>query len=112
MRRIINAFWYSLSGLRLAWRDEAAFRQEVALAIVLLPLGAWLAENGVELALLWLSVLLVLVAELLNSAVEAAIDRIGEEIHPLSKKAKDVGSAAVLVALVACALVWGAVLLA
>lgn len=112
MRRIINAFWYSLSGLRFAWREEAAFRQEVALAIVLLPLGWWLAENGVQLALLWLSVLLVLIVELLNSAVEAAIDRIGEEIHPLSKKAKDVGSAAVLVALVACALVWGAVLLA
>ncbi len=110
MKRIWLAFLYSLSGLRLAFAEEAAFRQEIFLSILLFPLAFFLADSGVELALMWFSVLLVLMLELVNSAVEAAIDRMGTEIHPLSKKAKDTASAAVLIALVNVAVVWGAVL--
>jgi diacylglycerol kinase (ATP) len=111
MERIWRAFWYSMSGLKLAWREEAAFRQEALLALVLMPLAWYLAHTGEQLALLWLSVGVVVITELLNSAIEAAIDRIGEEIHPLSKQAKDIGSAAVFIALVQLVAVWGAVLL-
>lgn len=109
MKRLWRALLYSLSGLRLAFRDEAAFRQEVILALLMLPAACLIASSPTELALLWGSVLLVLVVELLNSAVEAAIDRMGSEIHPLSKKAKDTASAAVLIALLQCGLVWGAI---
>jgi diacylglycerol kinase (ATP) len=92
-------------------RHEAAFRQELLLAAVLVPVGIWLGEDGVERALLAGSVLLVLVVELLNSAVEATVDRASPEDHPLAKRAKDLGSAAVMVALAAAALVWLLVLL-
>jgi diacylglycerol kinase (ATP) len=106
LRRLINAFFYSLSGLSLAFRHESAFRQEIALAAVLVPLACALSVSAVERVLLIASVLLVLVVELLNSSVEAAIDRIGFDTHRLSKRAKDLGSAAVLIALIVLAMVW------
>ena len=106
IRRLFNAFFYSLSGLVLAFRHESAFRQEVGLAAVLIPLACVLQVTMVERVLLICSVLFVLVVELLNSSVEAAIDRIGFDTHRLSKRAKDLGSAAVLVALAALVLIW------
>lgn len=109
-RRLRNAFHYSLDGLRAAWRHEDAFRQESFLAVLLVPLGLWLGDGGVEKALLAGSVLMVLVVELLNSAVEATVDRISLDDHQLAKRAKDIGSAAVLLALLMTALVWGLVL--
>lgn len=107
IRRLVNAFFYSLSGLALAFRHESAFRQEIALAVVLIPTACLLPVGTIERVLLILSVLLVLIVELLNSSVEAAIDRIGLDTHRLSKRAKDLGSAAVLVALTALAVTWG-----
>lgn len=106
LRRLWNAFLYSLSGLGLAFRHESAFRQEVALALVLVPLACILRVGTTERVLLIGTVLLVLVVELLNSSVEAAVDRIGFDTHRLAKRAKDLGSAAVLVSLGALALVW------
>lgn len=106
LRRLFNALLYSLSGLRLAFRHESAFRQEVAMAAVLVPAACMLQVAPVERVLLIGSVLLVLVVELLNSSVEAAVDRIGFDTHRLSKRAKDLGSAAVLITLVVLALVW------
>ena len=111
IRRLVNATRYSLEGLAAAARHEAAFRQELMLAVIMVPLGLWLGKNGVERALLVGSVLLVLVAELLNSAVEAVVDRISAEHHDLAKRAKDLGSAAVMVALVTVGAVWLLVLL-
>jgi diacylglycerol kinase (ATP) len=109
--RIVQAFFNSLAGLGDAWRHESAFRQEVLLAAVLLPVALAVPVEGYERALLVASVLLVLVVELLNSSVEAAIDRISLDRHQLSKRAKDLGSAAVLVTLVLLAAVWALVLL-
>lgn len=109
-RRLVNATRYSLEGLVAAARHEDAFRQELALALVLVPAGLWLGEGGVAKALLAGSVLMVLVVELLNSAVEAAVDRVSLEDHRLAKRAKDMGSAAVMLAIAAAALVWIAVL--
>ncbi len=106
IRRLLNAFFYSLSGLALAFRHESAFRQEIALAVVLIPIACALPVGAVERSLLIGSVLQVIVVELLNSSVEAAIDRIGLDTHRLSKRAKDLGSAAVLIALTALAIVW------
>jgi diacylglycerol kinase (ATP) len=111
IQRLLNATRYSIEGLAAAVRHEAAFRQELLLAAVLVPVGIWLGEDGVERAQLAGSVLLVLVVELLNSAVEATVDRASPEDHPLAKRAKDLGSAAVMVALAAAALVWLLVLL-
>lgn len=108
--RIVAAFFDSLAGLGAAWRHESAFRQEVVLATVLLPVACAVNVTPAERALLVATVLLVLIVELLNSGVEAAIDRIGFDRHDLSRRAKDVGSAAVLVALVLLAAVWGIVL--
>lgn len=105
LNRLIHASAYSLAGLRQAW-DETAFRQEALLACVLLPLGWWLGTSWVERVLLIGSVLLVLIVELLNTAVESAIDRVSPEWHELSRRAKDLGSAAVLLALLLCALTW------
>lgn len=105
-----HAFLWSMSGLRAAWR-ESAFRQEIALLVVMAPAGLWLGENGVERALLVGSLLIVLVVELLNSAVEAVVDRVGPERHPLSKAAKDLGSAAVFLSLCTTGVVWLLVLL-
>jgi diacylglycerol kinase (ATP) len=111
LRRIVLAARYSVEGLIAAVKGEAAFRQELALAVVLVPLGIWLGDDGTQRALLAGSVLLVLMVELLNSAVEAAVDRISEEHHPLAKRAKDLGSAAVMLSLATAALVWLLVLL-
>ena len=109
LNRLWHATGYSLAGLRAGWREKA-FRQEVLLAAVLLPLACWLGRGWVETALLTASVVLVLIAELLNSGIEAAIDRIGPELHDLSKRAKDMGSAAVLLSLLLCGAVWAAAL--
>ena len=106
LRRLVNALFYSLSGLRLAYLHESAFRQEIALAVVLLPLALLVPVGAVERVLLIASVLLMLIVELLNSSVEAAVDRIGFDTHRLSKRAKDLGSAAVLLTLVLVATTW------
>ncbi len=111
IKRIIRAGGYSWSGLCAAFRHEAAFRQELALCLLLIPLGLWLGETGVERALLVGSLLLVLMVELLNSAVEAVVDRIGAEPHELSGRAKDLGSAAVFVALLNVVVIWALVLI-
>jgi diacylglycerol kinase (ATP) len=108
--RIIHAFFNSLAGLRDAWRHESAFRQEVLLALVLIPIACVVPMAPAERALLIGSVLLVMIVELLNSSVEAAIDRISFDHHSLSKRAKDIGSAAVFVSLLLLALVWGLIL--
>ncbi|MBX3618398.1 MAG: diacylglycerol kinase [Rhizobacter sp.] len=108
--RVIRATGYSFEGLKGAYQGESAFRQETWLAVVLIPLAFWVGRSWIEVALLAGSVLLVMIVELLNSAVEAAIDRVSFELHALSKRAKDLGSAAVFLALVLCACVWGAAL--
>ncbi len=109
--RVVRAFFNSLSGLRLAYSGESAFRQEVWLAVPLLPLAVWLGRDWTQVALLAGSVLLVLIVELLNSGIEAVVDRVSYEWHELSKRAKDFGSAAVLLSLLLCAGIWGAALL-
>lgn len=111
LRRVWNALHYSIAGLRAAYQHEDAFRQEALLAVLLIPVSFFLPVSGVGRALMIGSVLLVLIVELLNSAIEAAVDRISLERHDLSKRAKDIGSAAVLLALINVALVWGCVLL-
>jgi diacylglycerol kinase (ATP) len=111
IRRLINAFRYSLHGFRAAYQYEDAFRQEVLLTIVLIPLAIYLDRSGVEQALMIASVLLVLIVELINSAIEAAVDHTSTERHPLAKQAKDIGSAAVLIALIMLGAVWGSILL-
>ena len=110
MIRIVHAFFNSVSGLEDAWRNESAFRQEILLAIFLIPIACIARVTAVERALLIGAVLLVLIVELLNTSVEAAIDRISFDHHSLSKRAKDIGSAAVFVALVLLALVWALIL--
>ena len=109
--RIVHAFFNSCAGLADAWRHESAFRQEILLAAILVPLALALPASPAERALLIASVLLVLIVELLNTGVEVAIDRISFEHHSLSKRAKDIGSAAVFVALLLLGAVWGVVLL-
>lgn len=109
MSRVWHAAGYSLSGLRAGW-GETAFRQEALAAVLLVPLAFWVGRNWVETALLAGSVLLVMIVELLNTGIESAIDRIGPEWHPLSKRAKDMGSAAVLLSLLIALSVWGAAL--
>ena len=109
LHRVWHASRYSMHGLRAAW-GETAFRQEALAAVVLLPLSLWLGQNWVEVALLAGSVVLLMIVELLNSGIEAAIDRIGPEWHALSKRAKDMGSAAVLLSLLLCAGIWLAAL--
>jgi diacylglycerol kinase (ATP) len=108
--RVIRAARYALAGLKAAYNHEAAFRQELALFMVLAPLGAWLGRDGVERALLIGSLVLVLVAELLNSAIEAAVNRVGTEPHELSGRAKDIASAAVLLTILLVFVVWTAIL--
>lgn len=109
LSRMLHAFGYSMAGLRAGWA-ETAFRQEALAAFVLLPLAFWLGQTWVEVALLAGSVVLVMVVELLNTGVESAIDRIGPEWHDLSKRAKDMGSAAVLLSLLVCIGIWCAAL--
>jgi diacylglycerol kinase (ATP) len=104
--RLIRSFGYSFQGFRFAWREEAAFRQEIALAVLVIPAGIYLGRSGVERALLVVPMLLILVVEFLNSAVEAVVDRSGTERHPLAGMAKDMGSAAVLLSFVLLGTVW------
>lgn len=108
--RIIKATGYSWQGLCVAYRNEAAFRQEIWLCCVMIPLGLYLGDNGVERSLLVSSVLLLPLVEILNSAVEAVVDRFGEEQHELSGRAKDMASAAVALAIALTATVWFLVL--
>lgn len=110
LRRVWRAAGYSVSGLQAALGNEAAFRQEMALFVILAPLGLWLGQDGVERSLLVGSLVLVLLVELLNSALEAAVNRIGDEPHALSGRAKDMGSAAVFVSLVLVIIVWALIL--
>lgn len=106
IRRLLNAFGYSLEGFKAAYKHEDAFRQEVLLSIILTPLAFYLGNNAIEIALMVASVLLVLIVELLNSAVEAVVDRVSIERHELAKRAKDIGSAAVFIALLILVVVW------
>lgn len=106
LRRLLNAFGYSLDGFKAAYKHEDAFRQEVLLAIILTPLAFYLGKNAIEIALMVASVLLVLIVELLNSAIEAVVDRVSIERHELAKRAKDIGSAAVFIALLIMVVIW------
>jgi diacylglycerol kinase (ATP) len=106
VRRIVNATLFSVAGLRAAWRNEAAFRQECALAVVLIPAALWVGRTGAERALLIGSCLLMLIVELLNTAIECVVDRIGADHHDLSGRAKDVASAAVFVSLCVVLATW------
>ncbi len=109
-KRVMMATMYSWKGLSAAWKHEEAFRQEIILFALLAPVAIWLGESPVEHALLFGSLLLVLIIELLNSAVEAVVDRFGGDIHKLSGRAKDMGSAAVMLGLLNVCIVWGLLL--
>lgn len=111
IRRLLRAIGYSLAGFRATWRSEASFRQEVLAFIIIAPLGLWLGRTGVERAILVGALIVVLIVELLNTAIETVVDRIGETHDELSGRAKDMGSAAVLVSLALAVFVWTAVLL-
>ena len=111
IRRIILAAKYSWQGLTTCYRKEAAFRQELWLALVLAPVGLWLGDNGIERALLLGSLFMILIAELLNTGIENTVDRFGGEQHKLSGRAKDMGSAAVMLTLLMTAVIWILVLL-
>lgn len=106
IRRLWDAFHFSIDGLRSAFQHEEAFRQEVLLVLVLSPVALWLGQTGLERAVLIAALFMVLVVELLNSAVESVVDRFGQEYHALSKRAKDIASAAVLLALVNLFVCW------
>lgn len=112
LRRVWNAFFYSLEGFKAAWKHEDAFRQEAILALILIPLALLLTDAALERALMIASVLLVLIVELINSAIEATVDRISLENHALAKRAKDIGSASVLLSLANVLVIWGLVLFA
>lgn len=107
--RIIDATGYSMKGIHAAWINEAAFRQEAVLAMILIPAAFWLKSNNVELCLLVGCVLLLLIVEILNSAIEAIVDKTTPEMHELAGRAKDMGSAAVFFALCLCTFVWGVI---
>lgn len=106
IKRIISASSYSYTGLKVTFKYEAAFRQELLLCVFLCPLAIYIADNALELALLLSSLFLILIVELINSAIEVVVDRFGGEIHELSGRAKDIGSAAVLLTLLNAALIW------
>ena len=106
LTRIIKAAGYSLQGFRAAWRHESAFRQETLLTVALLPLAVWLGQGAVQIALLVGSLFLVVIVELLNSGIETVVDRIGDQPHELSGRAKDLGSAAVFLTLLLMVVVW------
>ena len=108
-KRIVKALQYSLKGIGAAWKSEAAFRQEVYCAVILIPLALWLGESAVESAFLIFSVLLVLLVEIINSAIEAVVDRVGLDIHELSGRAKDLGSLMVLFSIFIVIIIWGAI---
>jgi diacylglycerol kinase (ATP) len=109
LRRILHATRYSAQGFLHAWRHEAAFRQELLLTAVMLPLAVWIGRNAFEVLLLCATLFLVLIVELLNSAIEATVDRVGQEHHELSGRAKDLGSAAVCLSLFLVGVSWGTV---
>lgn len=111
IRRIVNAWFYSIAGFKACIKHEEAFRQEVLVVLILLPIGFWLGQSGSERALLVGSLLLVPLVEILNSAIEAVVDRFGGELHELSGRAKDMGSAAVFLSIVIALFVWLSVLL-
>jgi diacylglycerol kinase (ATP) len=111
IKRILNACVFSYYGFKATWQHEAAFRQEVLLFLVTTPLGLWLGETIIEKLLLVGSMILVLLVELLNSAIEAVVDRVGLEHHELSGRAKDIGSAAVMLSLVWAGITWASILL-
>lgn len=110
LSHVLKAFGYSIQGLRAAWQFEEAFRLELFAMIIMFPAALWLGGNGIERALLVGSLLLVLVVELINSAIEAVVDRVGIEHHTLAGRAKDIGSAAVFMALMNVVAVWGFIL--
>jgi diacylglycerol kinase (ATP) len=103
---IIKAVIWSMAGLKAAWKNEQAFRWEAAIVLLMMPVGLWLGRTAVERALLIASSMLILITELLNSAVEAVVDRIGPERHKLSKRAKDLGSAAAFISMITAVVVW------
>jgi diacylglycerol kinase (ATP) len=107
IKRIINAFGFSFLGIKAAFKYESAFRQEIAFCVLLIPLAFWVGQTAVERALLVGVLLLVLIVELVNSAIEAIVDRVGSEHHELSGRAKDIGSAAVLISLINSSAIWG-----
>jgi len=109
-KRVYKAFFYSIAGFGFAWKNEAAFRQELIVAIVLIPVAFWLGQSASQIGLLILPIFIVLIVELLNSAVEATVDRISDEHHELSKQAKDIASAAVFLSLTLFAVIWGLVI--
>lgn len=109
--RLVKAFGYSVAGFRACFKHEAAFRQEMAASLLLVPAALWLGNTGVERALLLASWMLVPIIELLNSAIESVVDRIGQEHHELSGRAKDIGSAAVMLAIILATATWILVLL-
>lgn len=109
--RLVNAFFFSIAGFKATWQHEEAFRQEVLLFIVTTPLAIWLGETKIEKLLLIGSIILVMLVELLNSAVEAVVDRVGYEHHELSGRAKDIGSAAVMMSLAWAAVTWITILI-
>lgn len=111
IRRLVNAWYYSIAGFKTCFKHEEAFRQEVLALLLLLPFGLWLGRNGIERALLVGSLLLVPLAEILNSAIEAVVDRFGGQQHELSGRAKDMGSAAVFLSITIAFIVWLLVLL-
>jgi len=110
LRRIYNAALFSVAGIRAAWQNEAAFRQELFLCMLLIPAAFWVGDSAVEYAVLICSCLFVVVVELLNSAVEAAVDRIGSDHHELSGRAKDMGSAAVFISLWMALVCWALII--
>jgi diacylglycerol kinase (ATP) len=111
LRRLFNALNYSIEGIKAAYQNEDAFRQEVIMAIVLIPLAIYLGETGLEQAVMIASVLLVIIVELVNSSIEATVDRISLENHLLAKRAKDIGSAAVMLSLFNLVIIWGLIVL-
>ena len=104
---ISNAVIWSMAGIKAAWKNEQAFRWEAAIVLLMMPVGLWIGRTAVEWALLIESAMSILITELLNSAVEAVVDRIGPERHELSKRAKDLGSAAAFISMITAAIVWG-----
>ena len=110
LKRVFRAAGFSIKGLKSAWKHEAEFRQEAVLALAMLPITLLANVSTTERVLLIMSVMIVLIVELLNSAIEAVVDRVGDEIHPLSGQAKDIASAAVFMSLILCAITWAIVL--
>jgi len=106
IRRLINAFYYTLAGFKAAWIHEEAFRQEIIMAALIIPLGIWLGDSGTQKAILIGMYLIIPLTELLNTAIEVTVDRIGQKRHVLSERAKDIGSAAVFLSICIALIVW------